>query len=63
MAENKKIERITTEYKQPSSPNKGSNNSKQGDIRVHREGGKIEKRSGYSKVINKSAGPSGSRIK
>ena len=61
MAENKKLEhKITTDYKQPSSPNKGSDHSKQGNIRVHRNGGKKDKTSNYSKVINESAGPSGS---
>lgn len=61
MAENKKVERIiTTEHKHPSSTNKGNGSSKQEHVTVHREGGKIEKRSSYSKVINESAGPSGS---
>ena len=62
MAEDKKIERrITTEHKQPSSINESNN--KQSCVRLHREGGKIEKRSNHSNVINESAGPSGSRKK
>ena len=63
MAENKKIVRITTEYKQPASHNKSSDSSKQDSVKLHREGGKVEKRSSYSNVVNESAGPSGSRKK
>ena len=64
MAEKKKSECIiTTEHKQPSSHNKSNDSSKRDHVVLHREGGKIERRSSYSNVINESAGPSGSRKK